>query len=158
MLVVGTCGCVGSDETLACFIAGSFLNWDGVYNSEMQARHDTFNPTLETLLNFGTFMYLGAVMPWEQFHMPHDTGITLPRLFGLGFLILVLRRIPTILLGYRFIPAVCHDWTEALFMGYFGPIGIGAISYVEYARRLFPDSGESDNEINNLTAAMIPGE
>ncbi|OOO10695.1 sodium/hydrogen exchanger [Aspergillus oryzae] len=156
MLVVGTCGCVGSDETLACFIAGSFLNWDGVYNSEMQARHDTFNPTLETLLNFGTFMYLGAVMPWEQFHMPHDTGITLPRLFGLGFLILVLRRIPTILLGYRFIPAVCHDWTEALFMGYFGPIGIGAISYVEYARRLFPDSGESDNEINNLTAAMIP--
>ncbi|KAB8274421.1 Sodium/hydrogen exchanger family-domain-containing protein [Aspergillus minisclerotigenes] len=156
MLVVGTCGCVGSDETLACFIAGSFLNWDGVYNSEMQARHDTFNPTLETLLNFGTFMYLGAVMPWEQFHMPHDTGITLPRLFGLGFLILVLRRIPTILLGYRFIPTICHDWTEALFMGYFGPIGIGAISYVEYARRLFPDSGESDNEINNLTAAMIP--
>lgn len=123
MLVVGTCGCVGSDETLACFIAGSFLNWDGIYNSEMQARHDTFNPTLETLLNFGTFMYLGAVMPWEQFHMPHDTGITLPRLFGLGFLILVLRRIPTILLGYRFIPAVCNDWTEALFMGYFGPIG-----------------------------------
>ncbi|KAK6838506.1 hypothetical protein RU639_000792 [Aspergillus parasiticus] len=156
MLVVGTCGCVGSDETLACFIAGSFLNWDGVYNSEMQARHDTFNPTLETLLNFGTFMYLGAVMPWEQFHMPHETGITLPRLFGLGFLILVLRRIPTILLGYRFIPSICHGWTEALFMGYFGPIGIGAISYVEYARRLFPEPGESDDEINNLTAAMTP--
>ncbi|KAE8328612.1 Sodium/hydrogen exchanger family-domain-containing protein [Aspergillus sergii] len=156
MLVVGTCGCVGSDETLACFIAGSFLNWDGVYNSEMQARHDTFNPTLETLLNFGTFMYLGAVMPWEQFHMPHDTGITLPRLFGLGFLILVLRRIPTILLGYRFIPSICHGWTEALFMGYFGPIGIGAISYVEYARRLFPEPGESDSEINSLTAAMTP--
>ncbi|KNG86244.1 sodium ion/proton exchanger [Aspergillus nomiae NRRL 13137] len=156
MLVVGTCGCVGSDETLACFMAGSFLNWDGLYNSEMQARHDTFNSTLETLLNFGTFMYLGAVMPWEQFHMPHDTVITLPRLLGLGCLILLLRRIPAILLGYRFMPAVCNDWTEALFMGYFGPIGIGAISYVEYARRLFPEPGESDNEINNLTAAMTP--
>ncbi|KAE8375002.1 Sodium/hydrogen exchanger family-domain-containing protein [Aspergillus bertholletiae] len=156
MLVVGTCGCIGSDETLACFIAGSFLNWDGVYNSEMQARHDTFNPALETLLNFCAFMYLGAVMPWKQFNMPHETGITLPRLFGLGFLILVLRRIPAILLGYRFMPAICGDWTEALFMGYFGPIGIGAISYVEYARRLFPRPGESDSEINTLTATMTP--
>ncbi|KAB8234895.1 putative plasma membrane antiporter [Aspergillus alliaceus] len=156
MLVVGTCGCFGSDETLACFVTGSFLNWDGVYNTEMQARHDTFNPTIETLLNFGTFMYLGAVMPFEQFNMPHDTGITLPRLFGLGFLILVFRRIPAILLGYRFMPSVCGDWTEALFMGYFGPIGIGAISYVEYARRLFPGPGQSDSEINRLTTAMKP--
>ncbi|KAF5857887.1 hypothetical protein ETB97_005158 [Aspergillus alliaceus] len=156
MLVVGTCGCFGSDETLACFVTGSFLNWDGVYNTEMQARHDTFNPTIETLLNSGTFMYLGAVMPFEQFNMPHDTGITLPRLFGLGFLILVFRRIPAILLGYRFMPSVCGDWTEALFMGYFGPIGIGAISYVEYARRLFPGPGQSDSEINRLTTAMKP--
>lgn len=36
-------------------------------------------------------------------------------------------------------------------------IGVGAISYVEYARRLLPDPGESDAEINHLTAAMIPG-
>ncbi|KAE8351648.1 putative plasma membrane antiporter [Aspergillus coremiiformis] len=156
MLVVGTCGCIGSDETLACFIAGSFLNWDGVYNAEMQARHDTFNTTIEALLNFGTFMYLGAVMPWKEFNMPEDTGITLPRLFGLGFLILVLRRIPSILLGYRFMPAICGNWTEALFMGYFGPIGIGAISYVEYARRLFPERGQSDREINHLAETMTP--
>jgi hypothetical protein len=37
--------------------------------------------------------------------------------------------------------------------------GVGAIAYVEYARRLLPDPGESqdDAEINHLTAAMIPG-
>jgi hypothetical protein len=36
---------------------------------------------------------------------------------------------------------------------------VGAIAYVEYARRLLPDPGESqdDAEINRLTAAMIPG-
>lgn len=33
---------------------------------------------------------------------------------------------------------------------------MGAISYVEYARRLLPDPDESDDEINHLTAAMIP--
>ena len=34
---------------------------------------------------------------------------------------------------------------------------MGAISYVEYARRLLPSPGESDSEINHLTASMIPG-
>lgn len=34
--------------------------------------------------------------------------------------------------------------------------GVGAISYVEYARRLLPDPGESDAEVNHLTAAMVP--
>ncbi|OJJ30475.1 hypothetical protein ASPWEDRAFT_46076 [Aspergillus wentii DTO 134E9] len=156
LFIVGTCGCVGSDETLACFVAGSTLNWDGLYHAETQARHDSFNSTIETLMNFGTFIYLGAVMPWDQFHMPDTTEITITRLFALGFLILAFRRIPAIMLGYRFMPKVCDTWREALFMGYFGPIGVGAISYVEYARRLFPGPGKSDREINNLTASMTP--
>lgn len=60
-------------------------------------------------------------------------------------------------------------------MGYFGPaglvilfffwvvgwlltlVGVGAIAYVEYARRLFPPPGGSDYNINNLTAIMRGG-
>lgn len=118
-------------------------------------------------------MFLGATMPWDQLHMSSQNGITIARLVGLGFLILIFRRIPAIMMGYRFMPKVCENWKEALFMGYFAPIGmwprlyvkvqclpvlgLGAISYVEYARRLLPDPGESDKEINNLTATMIPG-
>ncbi|KAJ5289328.1 uncharacterized protein N7443_009581 [Penicillium atrosanguineum] len=158
LFVVGTCGCFGSDETLACFIAGCALNWDGLYHSEAEARHDSFNATIETVLNYGTFIFVGASMPWDELHLPTDTGITISRLVILGFLILLFRRIPAIMLGYRFMPKVCSDWKEALFMGYFGPIGVGAIAYVEYARRLLPDPGQSqdDAEINHLTAAMIP--
>ncbi|KAI9372891.1 Sodium/hydrogen exchanger family-domain-containing protein [Aspergillus egyptiacus] len=156
IFVVGSCGCFGSDETLACFMTGCTLNWDGLYHAELQIRHDSFNASLESLLNYVTFMYLGAVMPWEEFHMPKGTGVTVPRLLGLGMLILVFRRIPAIMVGYRFMLGVCSSWKEALFMGHFGPIGLGAIAYVEYARRLFPDRGESDTEINNLTAAMRP--
>ncbi|KAL5357447.1 Sodium/hydrogen exchanger family-domain-containing protein [Aspergillus floccosus] len=156
LFIVGTCCSFGSDETLACFVAGNILNWDGVFHSEIQVRHDTFNTSIETLLNFCAFMYLGAIIPWDQFHTPALNGITIARLFGLGFLILALRRIPAILMGYRFMPKVCSTWKEALFMGYFGPIGIGAIAYVEYARRLFPDFGSSDEEINTLTAAIVP--
>ncbi|PWY78306.1 putative plasma membrane antiporter [Aspergillus heteromorphus CBS 117.55] len=155
LLAVGTCGCFGSDETLACFIAGCVLNWNGLYHEEIQARHDSFNSTIETILNFSVFMYLGATMPWGQFQSPH-TGITLWRLFGLSFMVLAFRRIPAILVGYRLMPKVCSDWKEALFLGHFGPIGVGAISYVEYTRRLFPAPGQSDREINNLTTSMVP--
>ncbi|KAJ5159262.1 Cation/H+ exchanger [Penicillium coprophilum] len=156
LFIVGTCGCFGSDETLACFVAGCALNWDGSYHFEVEERHDSFNFTIENLLNIGTFMFLGAIMPWNQLHMPSQTGITVARLVGLGFLILIFRRMPAIMMGYRFMTKICDNWREALFMGYFAPIGVGAISYVEYARRLLPDPGESDTEINNLTAAMIP--
>lgn len=120
---MGTCGCFGSDETLACFIAGCALNWDGLYHSEAEARHDSFNSTIETVLNFGTFIFLGATMPWDQLHTPESTGISVPRLVILGLLILLFRRIPAVMMGYRFMPRVCSNWKEALFMGYFGPIG-----------------------------------
>ncbi|KAL4895231.1 Sodium/hydrogen exchanger family-domain-containing protein [Aspergillus ambiguus] len=156
LFVVGTCCSFGSDETLACFVAGSVLNWDGVYHAEIQMRHDTFNSSIETLLNFGAFMYLGAIVPWGLFHTPELNGITIARLFGLAFLVLGVRRIPAILMGYRFMPNVCGTWREALFMGYFGPIGIGAIAYVEYTRRLFPDVGTSDAEIDELMLAIVP--
>ncbi|KAJ5589559.1 hypothetical protein N7537_012237 [Penicillium hordei] len=156
LFIVGTCGCFGSDETLACFIAGCALNWDGSYHFEVEERHDSFNSTIENILNIGTFMFLGVSMPWDQLHTSSQNGITITRLVGLGLLILIFRRIPAIMMGYRFMPRVCENWKEALFMGYFAPIGVGAISYVEYARRLLPGPGESDTEINNLTAAMIP--
>lgn len=34
---------------------------------------------------------------------------------------------------------------------------MGAISYVEFARRMFPPPGKADAEINHLTAALVPG-
>lgn len=68
-------------------------------------------------------MYIGSILPWSEFHQPDVTGITYPRLFALGFLVMALRRIPSILLMYKLMPKVCKNWKEALFMGYFGPIG-----------------------------------
>jgi NhaP-type Na+/H+ or K+/H+ antiporter len=68
-------------------------------------------------------MYIGSILPWSEFHQPETTGITLGRLFGLGMLVMLFRRIPAIFITYKFMPQVCKNWKEALFMGYFGPIG-----------------------------------
>jgi len=154
--LVGICGMLGTDDLLACFVAGNAMNWDGEYLEETEKRHDEVNSCVDVLLNFGGFMYIGSVMPWSEFHQPDVTGITVPRLIGLGFLVLVFRRIPAIMMTYKLMPKVCKDYKEALFMGYFGPIGAGAVFYVEHTRHLFPELGQGDAEETNLVRAMVP--
>jgi len=158
LFLLGTCGLVGTDDLLCCFVAGNALNWNGEYLAETDKRHDEYNSIIDVLLNFGGFMYIGTIIPWRQFHDPDGTGLTVPRLIGLGFLIILFRRIPAIFALYKIGLRRCvRDWKEALFMGYFGPIGIGAVFYVEHTRHLFPHEGEAlTAEENDLVKVMIP--
>ncbi|KAH8173586.1 sodium/hydrogen exchanger family protein [Sarocladium implicatum] len=153
--LLSVCGLVGTDDLLACFVAGNALNWNGEFLRETEERHDEVNSVMDVLLNFGGFMYIGAIMPWSQF-VSAETGLTIGRLVGLGCLVLVFRRIPAIFMTYKLMGKVCTDWKEALFMGYFGPIGAGAVFYVEHTRHLFPELGEGDEEETNLVRVMIP--
>lgn len=57
-------------------------------------------------------------MPCSTFHDPDGTGITTGRLIVLGFLVLIFRRIPVILLLYKAMPTCVSGWKKAVFMGY----------------------------------------
>ena len=59
----------------------------------------------------------------------HNNVIPLYRLVFLGILILLLRRIPVILALYRHIEQIEHK-RHALFVGFFGPVGVSAIFYL----------------------------
>jgi hypothetical protein len=157
LFVIGVTGCAGLDDLLACFCAGAALNWNGKYLEETLQRHDEVNGCIDILLNFGGFMYIGAILPWDEFNQPDVTGITYGRLLALGLLVLLLRRIPAMMVMYKVMPNTVKTWQEALFMGYFGPIGIGAVFYVEHARHLFPkvDNAETHEE-EDLLRAMGP--
>ena len=74
--------------------------------------------TLDQLLNCACFMYIGAWLPFDQFNNP-DLGITPWRLVVLFITILFLRRIPSLLLLYKWVREV-DGWREALFSGHFG--------------------------------------
>jgi hypothetical protein len=76
---------------------------------------------------------------------------------ALGLLVLLLSCIPAMIVMYKLIPNTVKSWQEALFMGYFGPIGIVAVFYVEHARHLFPkvDAAETREE-EVLLRAMGP--
>ncbi|KAI1809268.1 Cation/H+ exchanger [Poronia punctata] len=155
LFVVGTCGAIGTSDLLACFVAGCALNWDGRFLAETKRRHDEVDSCIDVLLNFGGFLYVGAVLPWKEFHQPETTGITYPRLVALGALVLLFRRIPALLITYKLMPSAVKDWREAIFMGHFGPIGVGAVYYVEHTRLLFNQSIASEKALIDALRPVV---
>jgi hypothetical protein len=116
---------IGSDDVLACFIAGNVFTWDDWFRLETE--DDSLQPTIDMLLNVAIFMWFGAVCPWHL--LAHNNIIPLYRLIPLGILVLLLRRLPMILAFQKGIHQV-EDFRRALFLGYFGPIGVSAIFYL----------------------------
>jgi NhaP-type Na+/H+ or K+/H+ antiporter len=125
LFIVGTCGMIGSDDVLACFIAGNAFTWDDWFR--LETMDDSLQPTVDMLLNVAMFMWLGATCPWESFWT--SEVISPYRLTALGILVLLLRRLPIIFGLHRQIHQI-KDARQALFVGYFGPIGVSAIFYL----------------------------
>lgn len=53
-------------------------------------------------------------------------------------------------------PAVVSNWKEAVFMGYFGPIGVGAIYYLEHTQLLFLAQGGISHGEQDLLLVLTP--
>ncbi|KAI9709638.1 MAG: hypothetical protein M1828_002399 [Chrysothrix sp. TS-e1954] len=140
LFIVGTLGMLGSDDILACFVAGNTFNWDDWFRQETE--DDSFQPTIDMLLNVSIFLWYGAVCPWYEF--AHNDAIPIYRLIFLGILVLLLRRLPYILLIHKHMRHI-HSWSHALFVGFFGPIGVSAIFYL-YTALEFLRSIEVDGQ------------
>ncbi|RDW71359.1 putative Na(+) antiporter 1 [Coleophoma cylindrospora] len=125
LFIVGTCGMIGSDDVLACFIAGNAFTWDDWFR--LETLDDSLQPTIDMLLNLSVFMWYGAVAPWAAFN--HNTVIPIYRLVPLGILILLFRRLPIVLALHKFIHHI-EDLRQAIFVGFFGPIGVSAVFYI----------------------------
>ncbi|KAF3922874.1 hypothetical protein AA313_de0206749 [Arthrobotrys entomopaga] len=125
LFIVGSCGMIGTDDVLACFIAGNAFTLDDWFR--LETLDDSLQPTIDMLLNITIFLWFGAVAPWTDFM--NTAGLPFGRLMGMAVLILLLRRPPVVLLLHRYIPRV-QNIREALFAGYFGPIGVSAIFYL----------------------------
>ncbi|KAI1388772.1 Sodium/hydrogen exchanger family-domain-containing protein [Hypoxylon trugodes] len=132
LFITGTCGMIGSDDILACFVAGNVFTWD-----------DWFR--LRTLDEWHSFV--------------SNSVIPIYRLIPLGILILLFRRLPLILVFYKKIPQI-DGWRQAVFMGFFGPIGCSAIFYLyitlEFVTLLNPDEGNAARwDVANLREGVL---
>jgi sodium/hydrogen antiporter len=77
-----------------------------------------FSTLIDFVLNCACFVYIGAWLPFSDFDVP-QLGLEPWRLVVLVIAILLFRRIPSLLLLYKFIPEI-GSWWEALMSGHFG--------------------------------------
>ncbi|KAJ5885595.1 Cation/H+ exchanger [Penicillium tannophilum] len=129
LFIVGSCGLIGTDDLLACFVAGNVFTHDDWFR--LETIDDSLQPTIDMLLNLSMFMWFGAVCPWSSFL--HNDIIPIYRLIFLGILILLVRRMPIIFAMHKYIHQI-EDLSHAAFVGFFGPIGVGAIFYLSICR------------------------
>jgi len=94
-LTIGVASTLGSDDLLAAFAAGSAISWDGHFNTQIE--NEVFSSVIDLVLNCAEL----DITPW--------------RLIVLFLAILALRRIPCLLLLYKWIPEIT-SWKEAQLM------------------------------------------
>ncbi|SNX82925.1 related to Na+/H+-exchanging protein [Melanopsichium pennsylvanicum] len=137
---LGTTGLFGSDDILACFIAGNSFTWDDWFR--IRTEDNDFQEIIDTVLNMTVFVYIGAIIPWTDYSNP-ELQLTGWRVVVLALTVLLLRRPPWVIAATRAIPAL-RDFKESAFAGWFGPIGVGAVFYIQVALRQLPDDGTRD--------------
>lgn len=116
----------------------------------LETMDDSLQPTIDMLLNLSVFMWFGAVCPWSSF-LKNDI-IPIYRLIFLGILILLVRRLPIVFAMHKWIPQI-ELVSQAAFVGFFGPIGVGAIFYLsvslEFLREIKVD-GEIPEDVTQV--------
>jgi NhaP-type Na+/H+ or K+/H+ antiporter len=133
---------IGWNELIACFFCGVAMDWDGELHED--DLHSHFSEGIDAILDVSVFTTLGTVLPWSVWLNP-DPPVSIARLVGFSIGILALRRIPAVLAVARWVPEI-RTMREAIFVGWFGPMGIGAIYYALKACELVrPDAvGQAD--------------
>ncbi|KAJ7648011.1 Sodium/hydrogen exchanger family-domain-containing protein [Roridomyces roridus] len=151
LFTIGVASTIGSDDLLAAFACGNAISWDQNFNEVTEDA--VFSSVIDLVLNCGCFVYIGAWMPFDAFNTP-ELGITPWRLVVLFIIILALRRIPSVLLLYRWVPEI-KTWQEALFTGHFGPMGVGAVFVSTLARTRLPHPRNPPANQQELLAATL---
>lgn len=126
LLTLGLVRLLGSDGLLAVFVAGVAFD-RGVPMSEREDAGE-IAATFDRFFSLPIFALIGAVLPWSAWA---DLGWRGP---ALVVAVLLLRRLPVVLAVHRWVKPL-RSLGDALFVGWFGPIGIAATFYAAMALR-----------------------
>lgn len=130
LFCAGSGSLLGMDDLLIGFAAGVGFSNDGWFHEKTEESH--VSNVIDLLINLAYFVYLGTIIPWDQYNNVAD-GLTAWRLVVLAIFVILFRRIPIMLALKPLIPDI-KTWREAMFAGHFGPIGVGAIFVAILAR------------------------
>ncbi|KAH6652187.1 CPA1 family monovalent cation:H+ antiporter [Truncatella angustata] len=129
IFAMGVGSTLGLDDFLVSFSAGTAFCWDGWFHQKTARMK--LPSIIDLLLNSAMFVYFGTIIPWDKYV---GTGnLSAWRLLACTVSILLLRRLPSVLALKRFVPEI-RTWSEAVFAGHFGPMGVGAMFLAMEAR------------------------
>ncbi|CEP10045.1 hypothetical protein [Parasitella parasitica] len=150
LFLMSMTGFSGSDDLLACFVAGNAFSWDDWFRQETEEAH--FQEVIDMMLNLAVFVYIGAIIPWSDFGNA-ALGLTPWRLVVIAILILLFRRLPILIILKPVMPAM-KTYREAIFSGWFGPMGVGAVFLSMIAKEEMIEIYSHD-EVKPLTIELI---
>jgi sodium/hydrogen antiporter len=126
LAVVGGAQPLGTDGILAVFAAGLAFSL-AVRDSERGQEEQT-QEAVNSFFTLPAFVLLGLVLPWgEWLELGWPAG-------ALVLAVLLLRRLPALVALSPLVSGL-RGFREALFYGWFGPIGIAALFYATLALR-----------------------
>lgn len=148
IFTMGTGGLLGLDDLLACFCLGNALNWDNEY--QKNTIEDGSQGVIDLVLNIGIFAWIGASMPWGDY----NSDLAVWHYVVIGICILVFRRVPAVLACYKFIPDI-KTFSEAAFVGYFGPIAVGALFYLQILFEELEKDGKENTWLYRVSGPVV---
>ncbi|WP_210952647.1 cation:proton antiporter [Streptomyces sp. RT42] len=132
LFVLGASGLLRFDGVLAVFVSG--LAFNAVSSVDERASENKIDEAVNRFLVLPLFVLLGAMIPWREWG---ELGWWRGILLVLG--VLLARRLPVLLALKR---PLSLSWRDAVFLGWFGPIGVSALFYLTMeAHRLGADPG-----------------
>ncbi|MDG4763263.1 cation:proton antiporter [Solwaraspora sp. WMMD406] len=122
---LGIARMAGTDAVLAVFVTG--LAYNRMIGQESRASEQRLDDALTRYLVLPVFFLLGLELPWRQW-----LELGWPAA-AFAVAVLLLRRLPVVVVALR--PALGMSWRDAVFLGWFGPIGVSALFYLTYSHR-----------------------
>lgn len=131
LFCIGVASTLGLDDFLVTFSAGVAFSQHGWFWSAVA--ESKLPHIIDLNLNSAMFIYFGTDIPWRLFYREDFPYFGPGRLIGLLALILAFRRLP-IVLALKPLIKDAYTWYEAVFIGHFGPMGVGALFLALEAR------------------------
>ena len=119
LAVLGVAGLARTDGVLAVFVGG--LAFNAVTTGQQRGAEVPIDEAVNRFLLLPLFVAFGAALPWQAWA---ELGWRGPVLVA-G--VLVLQHLPFLLAHRR---PLALGWIDALYLGWFGPIGVSALFYL----------------------------
>eukprot|EP01113_Clastostelium_recurvatum_P034193 TRINITY_DN4608_c0_g1_i4.p1 TRINITY_DN4608_c0_g1~~TRINITY_DN4608_c0_g1_i4.p1 ORF type:complete len:555 (+),score=95.81 TRINITY_DN4608_c0_g1_i4:209-1873(+) len=143
-LYVGLFRLLNMDELLSVLVGA--LMYAYVIEGPRRVNETQLQETVDLLFSSVGFVYFGLIIPWSSW----SSTIGPARASVLVIGVLLLRRLPWVMAMQPWLAPQVRTRLDAAFVGWFGPVGIGAIFYANFAV-----SQTGDQKVWNIVSLVV---